>query len=59
MLEHTGLVSVQLLPPGYEKTGRPPSKDPAADSPASATPASPASDTPAADTKPTPEVTDG
>jgi hypothetical protein len=59
MLEHTGLVSVQLLPPGYEKTGRPPAKDPAADSPASATPASPASDTPAADTKPTPEVTDG
>lgn len=31
LLQHTGLVSVQLLPPGYEKTGRPPSSDPAAE----------------------------
>lgn len=37
LLSHTGLVSVQLLPPGYEKTGRPPSSDPAAE------PAKPAS----------------
>ena len=51
LLKHTGLVSVQLLPPGYEKTGRPPSADPA-----------PPSDPKPADAKPTtqkPEVTNG
>jgi hypothetical protein len=47
LLTHTGLVSVQLLPPGYEKTGRPPSSDPAAE-PAKPAPAKqPAPKTPA------------